>query len=377
MAGKENAAGERRIAIVFQGDATSSAAWSGVPAGLASGLSAAGAEVVPIDASLPGAAKLTNALGMSWSQAAANGALAAGGGLRADLALRRTALEGVVSIGSGFALSSPLPTVSFDDMTLAQALRSGGEAYRSLGEAAKQRWRARQAKIYERSRACCAVSRWTARSIEEDYGVAPERIHVVGLGRNVDAAENPDRDWSAPRFLFAGVDWERKRGAAIVEAFAELRERVPAATLDLVGAHPPVDAPGVTGHGRLRLDSAADQRTYSELLARATCFLMPSEYEPFGIAYVDAGATGIPSIGTTVGGAADAVGPGGILVAPDEERALLAAMVKLSDPGTARRLGGLAFEHSALFTWRAVAERVLRALRAPGWELGDLSQPRG
>src|SRR5690606_33949237 len=155
-----------------------------------------------------------------------------------------------------------------------------------------------------------------------------------------------------------GFDWERKRGDAVVAAFAALRERCAEATLDLVGSHPHVDVAGVRGHGPLRRDSASEQRLLGELLGRATCFLMPSKYEPFGIAYVDAGAAGVPSIGTTVGGAPDAVGPGGLTIDPDDPDALLRSMLELADPERARELGQLARRHSRLFTWQAVAERL-------------------
>ena len=81
----------------------------------------------------------------------------------------------------------------------------------------------------------------------------------------------------------------------------------------------------------------------------------------------------MPSIGTTVGGSADAVGPGGLLVDPADEDALLDAMFELSDPETAQRLGGLAHDHSAQFTWRALAERLLRALHPAAIDLDGFS----
>ncbi len=343
-----------------------------MPAGLQAGLRAAGGETVPVDARLPGSAVVARALRMSWAAAAANPFFAAANGALATRALRRAGVDGAVAIGSGFALAPELRAVTFEDLTVAQAMRSDDPVYRELGEAAVRRWRQRQKLTYERSVGCCVASRWVAESIHHDYGVPLERIHVAGLGRNVEAVSSGEHDWSVPRFIFAGLAWERKRGAAVVEAFAALRQSHPAATLDLVGDHPRVDAEGVTGHGRLRLDSGPEQHRYAELLSRATCFVMPSGYEPFGIAYLDAGAAGIPSIGTTVGGARDAVGPGGILVDPDEDGALLEAMLKMASPATASRFGALAFEHSALYTWRAVGERVLRALRPPQLDVQDL-----
>jgi glycosyltransferase involved in cell wall biosynthesis len=74
-----------------------------------------------------------------------------------------------------------------------------------------------------------------------------------------------------------------------------------------------------------------------------------------------------------MGGAEDAVADGGVVVDPGDVDALVAAMAKLTDPETARRLGEYAYEHSALYTWKAVGERVLRALRPAGVELDRLA----
>ena len=87
----------------------------------------------------------------------------------------------------------------------------------------------------------------------DDYGIAAEKVHVVGIGCN-HVAPAIEREWGTPRFLFVGLDWERKNGPGLLRAFARLREELPAARLDLVGGHPPLDQPGVTGHGVLRLD---------------------------------------------------------------------------------------------------------------------------
>ena len=48
-------------------------------------------------------------------------------------------------------------------------------------------------------------------------------------------------------------------------------------------------------------------------------------------------------------------------------------MLDLAVPETARRLGALAREHSALFTWRKVAERLLRASAVPGLDTSGLA----
>ncbi|MFN8163989.1 MAG: glycosyltransferase family 4 protein [Solirubrobacterales bacterium] len=332
-----------------------------MPAGLAAGLAAAGARPVPLDARAPGSARIARALRMPWTAQTTNPLLAAAGGARASVAIRRGHFDGAVTIGSGYELRSPVPTVSFDDMTVAQALAQPGSEYGSIGARAAHRWLARQRRAYERCRACCLASEWAARSVIDDYGIDPARVHVVGFGRNA-PQQVVERDWRQPRFLFIGIDWERKRGQAVVDAFAKVRARHPTASLDLVGGHPAIEAAGVTGHGVLSLASPEGQARQATLLARSTCLVLPSSFEPFGIAYVDAAASGVPSIGTTRGGAATAIGDGGLLVDPEAEDELVDAMLAMCDPETARRFGDRSFAHSAGFTWKAVGERVLVAL---------------
>jgi glycosyltransferase involved in cell wall biosynthesis len=322
--------------------------------------------VVPIDAEVRGMGRAVEALGMSWAQQSANPAFAWACSVAASRRLKAAApLNGAVAIGSGYSVATSLPVATFEDMTVAQALRQPEPVYEDLSEAAAERWRSRQQRNLDRAVACCVTSRWVADSIERDYGIDSAKVRVVGLGSNVEI-EAVERDWGTPRFLFVGLDWERKRGADVVAAFAQVRKAYPHATLDLVGAHPPVDAEGVVGHGRLPLGSAQGQREYRALLASATCMLMPSVFEPFGIAYLDAAAFGIPSIGTTVGGAADAIGDGGRVVDPADPRELVAAMTELADPATARRRGELAFGRAPEFTGKLVAGRGLDAL-IPEW----------
>ena len=130
-----------------------------------------------------------------------------------------------------------------------------------------------------------------------------------------------------------------------------------------------MSVPGVTGHGPLRLDRPDEAARVSALFASATCFVMPSEVEPFGLAYIEAALAGVPSIATSVGGAGTIVADGtGLLVPPGDEAALLDAMRTLADPAVARRMGEAARERSRLFTWEKVGARLLRALGLPGGE---------
>jgi glycosyltransferase involved in cell wall biosynthesis len=287
--------------------------------------------------------------------------------------VRQPVTDHWVQMGSEFG--HPVGSfVTFEDMTVAQA--SEMPDYPMLRASVKRSWVRRQKEIYRRATACLVASRWAAAGVAA-CGVKVDKIHVVGFGCNLQV-EVGERDWSTPRFVFIGLGWKRKNGDAVVEAFSHLRKSHPDARLDLVGDHPRVDQPGVFCHGELRREVDSERSELELLLRESTCLVVPSTYEPFGIVYAEAAWAGMPSIGTTVGGAADAIGSGGVVVDPRKPEELLQAMRVLSEPDRAYTLGLQARNHAQLLTWDLVARRIAGSL---GMLAGDtepdlpLSQP--
>ena len=225
------------------------------------------------------------------------------------------------------------------------------------------RWVAqRQQTVYRHAYSCCVASRWAADSLVRDHHIAARKVHVVGYGRNANLALSRERNWDAPRFLFIGRDWQRKNGDAVVRAFVRLRREVPDVQLDVVGGHPRLGEKGVTEHGSIEVSDAHGRVQLEALFARATCFVLPSCFEPFGIVYVEAAAAGLPSIAGAIGGTADSVGPGGLIVDPHDDDGIYRAMRDLCDADTARHLGAIAQARSAAFTWSATTQRMLCSL---------------
>ena len=348
-----------RVAIAFRGDSRSPGAWSGIPHGLARGFEALGVEVRHVSAGVP--PRVENAL----VRVLARRHFAHVSSARAQLAALRTGrVTATVQIGTEFRVWPRGPLATFEDMTVPQHVRLGDAWTAGMPPRDLAAWTRRQGRIYRQAAVCCIASHWAARSLIEDFGVPPGKVAVTGLGHNHEVTPQ-ERDWTVPRFLFVGHDWRRKNAEQVIAAFRELVADRADARLDIVGGFPGAGGPGVTVHGPLRMTDPRERARVAELFAQATCFVMPSQHEAFGIVYVEAGAAGIASIGTTVGGAREAIGPGGVLVDPQDRAGLLAAMRRLCAPEEARRLGGLAREHARGFTWAAVAERVLEALAAP------------
>src|SRR3954470_4145468 len=370
-----DAAGLRslRVAMLFPWDSADQGVVSGTGFGLARGLEELGIDVVRVDGRPPqwSLGLIARATKTRWAALEActedtwrsgiESTKARNAAARAGL-LRAGPVDGIVQLSSDFLLQrTRVPIVTYDDMTIRQAVEVGYPQWR-LAQRDLQ-WRIdRQAAAYRGAVACCTRSRWAASSICSDYGIDRGRAKVVGVGSNREVSPSSQRSWETPTFLIVAADWERKKGPRVLSAFAEVRRQCPEARLHVVGRHPRIDAPGVEAHGFLSLGDRVEKARLDELFATATCFVMPSLHEPLGISYAEAGAAGIPSIGTRSGGAREVIGPGGVVVDPLDEVALVEAMRRFCDPAQAAAAVEQARAHSQLYTWPRVAKRILHAL---------------
>ncbi len=104
---------------------------------------------------------------------------------------------------------------------------------------ALERWYARERRQYRAAAHVFAFSQETRHSLIDDYGVAPDKVTVVGAGLNFDqlpaapAQEDPDAhagDVAASRpstILFVGNDFVRKGGEQLLAAFRIVRPLSP------------------------------------------------------------------------------------------------------------------------------------------------------
>jgi glycosyltransferase involved in cell wall biosynthesis len=181
-------------------------------------------------------------------------------------------------------------------------------------------------------RRCAAVSAWTqwaARSIRDDYGVDPSRLHVIPPGVDTSLWElpKPRTIRSRPvRILFVGGDFQRKGGDLLVEVYRHRLRHV--AEIDFVtrsGAFTP--EPGLRVHAGL---GPNDQRLI-KLYRDADIFVLPTRADCFSMAGMEAMAAGLPVIICPVGGVGELFTDGvqGIFVPPDDGAALAEAVSAL------------------------------------------------
>ncbi len=366
-----------RIGLLYpMTDPISPANWSGTPRGLAEGFTAQGIDVVPIPCRVPELVRLPLALlrrirGISGTVAHREPFYARIRSLAIAAALRRAGqIDAVVAMGTDmYDLSQAMqgcsvPVATYDDGNFTLFLRYEDSDLRLSGfpTEAVESWAQRQAVACRRANVACVSTNWAKKSVVEDFGVPASRVCVVGMGHRPRSIPLKTRDWMAPRFLFVGVDWKRKNGEAVIKAFARVRERFPDATIDIVGDHPSVDQPGVTGHGFLPRENNNAQELLDRLFANATAFVLPSLFDPSPISYLEAASSGIPVIATTCGGAAELLQDAAISVDPYDQEAIVQAMFRVCDMDVARSMGARALIRSADSTWQAVSSRIVDSL---------------
>jgi glycosyltransferase involved in cell wall biosynthesis len=205
---------------------------------------------------------------------------------------------------------------------------------------------------------------------------------VVRLGADLPPArgESQGAAQRAPSLVTVGHLVARKRHADVVRALAVLAPRHPDLRYAIVGDGPErtaLEALAERLEVRERVDFHGQQAPARalELVRDSTVFAMPSTEEAFGVAYVEAMATGLPAIGCRGEPGPEeiaAAGEGLVLVPPgDIERLTQRIDELLSDSERLRETGRRARKTvAAHFTWKRCGEDTIAAygdaLRAGG-----------
>ena len=214
-------------------------------------------------------------------------------------------------------------------------------------------------------RGCTAVfprSQWTADSLRNDYHLPDNKIVVAGAGSNIEDAPLPHGPYDRARILFIGVEWERKGGPLLVEAFRKVRQALPHATLAIVGCTPQIDEPGVEIIGRIPKGDPGGKRRLLEEYQKASVFCIMSEYEPFGIVMIEAQASGVPCVAPNRYAFPETIQEGKTGALVEEYNADLlsqALLALLSDPVRLAAMGEAARQWVAeQWTWDRAAQRI-------------------
>jgi glycosyltransferase involved in cell wall biosynthesis len=218
------------------------------------------------------------------------------------------------------------------------------------------------------------------RGVLRSRGVDAWRIRVVSPGFDgVPARDESYVESDGPLRALCVAQWVPRKGIlTLVEAWT-LKER-PGAVLELVGetgADPEYEvrvraAIEAAPRGSIVVSGCVDDVMLGNAYASADLFVLPSQYEAYGIVYAEALASGLPVIACDVGPVPELVGSeAAVLIRPDDKAALSATLdLLLGDAALRARMSEAATRRaSSLPRWEdtvAGFEAVLRnAARTP------------
>jgi glycosyltransferase involved in cell wall biosynthesis len=221
------------------------------------------------------------------------------------------------------------------------------------------------------ARRVVVTSRTTAACVAAVFGVAADRIAVVEPG--VDPAPLAAGSKSkAPELLCVATISPRKGYDTLARALTMISDREWHLTcVGSLSRHPQaVDRlrAGLRAGGiehRVSLAGEADADTISTYYQRADLFVLPTEYEGYGMVVAEALAHGLPVVSTPAGAIPDLVGSdAGVIVPAGDANALARALVKvLDDPALLGRLAhGAARVRERLPGWNVSSGRMAEVL---------------
>jgi len=262
---------------------------------------------------------------------------------------------------------------SYHDGNLAVSLRSPNSPP-NIGAKVIDRALAFERDLYSRLDRMFTMSEFIRQSFIKDFDVSPDKVVAVGGGMNLETMPDPlpGKRYDADEILFIGIEFERKGGWELLEAFRIVRERRPKAKLHIVGprelAVPDNLAGGVMYHGYLSKSDPVSKAKLDALFRSASLFVMPSRYEPFGIAPLEAMVYEVPAVVTGQWALRELVTPGetGAHVECGDVEGIAATLTSLlADPDALARMGRAGRQYVlSRYTWDRVVDRLLAHLPA-------------
>jgi glycosyltransferase involved in cell wall biosynthesis len=225
-------------------------------------------------------------------------------------------------------------------------------------------WIELEKQIYHNATLNFTMSSNISRSIVEQYACDPGKVICAYAGANIQRPRDASQshpDYARKHILFVGVNWVRKGGPQLVQAFQKVLKAHPDAQLTIVGCSPELDIPNCHVMGRLPPSEVG------KYYQRASVFCFPTLLEPFGIAVAEALAWKLPIVATHIGAMPELVldGENGYLVPPGDSEQLADRLIELlAHPDRCRDYGQKSYALSeAKYNWQHTGMIMRKAIR--------------
>ena len=224
-----------------------------------------------------------------------------------------------------------------------------------------------------------AVSLSTKQDLLDLLQVNPEKVTVVYSAAPRECGPMDEKERQEQRallglperfILFVGTLEPRKNLPTLLEALPMVWKdhRVPLVVIGGKGwlyekVYSTLDRLGL-GQEEVRFVGPVPSQQLAYYYGCATCLVMPSLYEGFGLPALEAMACGTPVVVSNVSSLPEIVADAGLLVDPEDVQGLAETLgLLLSDEGLRRRLSSLGLQRAREFSWERTAEQTLAVYR--------------
>jgi glycosyltransferase involved in cell wall biosynthesis len=258
---------------------------------------------------------------------------------------------------------SPAPLV----LTLHDAMAWDHPGWLTRGNAVQQRLAFPRAA--RRAARILSPSEFTRSRVIELLDLEPEVVDVTPEGVDERFCPGPGSDRllrrlgiDGPYLLSVGALQPRKNLEAALRAFERLVRDGAEHRLVLAGGRG-WSVAGLLGAvessqvaSRIVMTGRLADEDLIDLYRAADCFVFPSRYEGFGLPPLEAMACGTPVVCSNCASLPEVVGDAALLVDPDDEQAIEAALADvISSPQRRTELSARGRERAGLFTWSRCA----------------------
>jgi len=215
------------------------------------------------------------------------------------------------------------------------------------------------------------VSESTRQDVSKDFGILPEKMHLVYHGIDTETFRPQPHIKRKPNLLMAtaSADVPLKGLIYLIEAYSDLLKEFPDLELHVVGklreghTSKVLDRLGI--RDRVKFRSGLTNQEIVEMYAESTIAVCPSVYEGFGFPAGEAMASGIPLVSTAGGSLPEVVGDAGVLVPPKDPAGLADAIADLLRNPAKRDAVGAKGRNRMLtkFQWKDAGQNLVNIYR--------------
>ncbi len=152
-------------------------------------------------------------------------------------------------------------------------------------------WKDCEIAAYGRAYHLFTMSRLVKSSLVNDYGIAPEKITIVGSFASYHKVYEGEKKFGSKQILFNASEFKRKGGDLVLEAFKHVRKALPEARLIIIGKKLTVSQEGVYNPGKIK--SLVEMR---QLFLETDLVIAPARCDPFPTFVIEAMNYGVPCL---------------------------------------------------------------------------------